>query len=212
MDTMSPKERHNECARNYYRENKERILAAIRQRRAADPEKLREYDRERYAADPEKKKKSTKAYYNANKEKCNETKNNWVKANPEARRAIVSRYEGNNPGRKSRYEKDRKAIDPIYAMIKRLRVRLNHAIRAINGKKADKTLELIGCSPRELYEHLEALFQPGMSWENRNLWHVDHKRPVSSFDLSSPDQQRECFHWSNLQPLWAEDNLKKGKT
>ena len=72
-------------------------------------------------------------------------------------------------------------------------------------------MELIGCSKEELIKHLESQFIEGMTWENWSLngWHIDHIRPISSFDLSDPAQAKECFHYSNLQPLWAIDNLKK---
>ena len=59
--------------------------------------------------------------------------------------------------------------------------------------------------------HLEALFQPGMTWDNHAIdgWHIDHIRPCTSFDLTDPEQQRQCFHYTNLQPLWAFDNISK---
>jgi len=57
--------------------------------------------------------------------------------------------------------------------------------------------------------HLESLFLPGMSWENRHLWHIDHVLPCAAFDLTNPKEQRRCFHYTNLQPLWALDNIKK---
>ncbi len=56
---------------------------------------------------------------------------------------------------------------------------------------------------------LEKQFKSGMTWENRSLWHIDHKRPVSSFDLTKPEEQKLCFHYTNLQPLWAVENLRK---
>lgn len=58
--------------------------------------------------------------------------------------------------------------------------------------------------------HLEAQFAPGMTWENRGEWHVDHIRPLASFDLTDPEQLRTASHYTNLQPLWASDNLAKG--
>lgn len=72
--------------------------------------------------------------------------------------------------------------------------------------------ELCGISVRGLREHLESLFKPGMSWENYGIdgWHIDHKRPCASFNLTCPEQQRVCFHFSNLQPLWAKENMEKG--
>ena len=71
---------------------------------------------------------------------------------------------------------------------------------------------LIGCSLEELKKHLESQFKPGMSWKNRgrNGWHIDHIKPCASFDLSKSEEQHKCFHYSNLQPLWAKENLRKG--
>lgn len=71
-------------------------------------------------------------------------------------------------------------------------------------------MALIGCSIEDLRAHIESQFQPGMTWENYGKWHVDHIRPCVSFNLLDPMQQQECFHYTNLQPLWAEDNIKKG--
>ena len=54
------------------------------------------------------------------------------------------------------------------------------------------------------------MFHPGMSWDNYgSAWHIDHIRPCSSFDFSDPEQQKKCFHFSNLQPLWDEINTVK---
>jgi hypothetical protein len=71
--------------------------------------------------------------------------------------------------------------------------------------------QLLGCTVNELAEYLESKFLPGMSWENRKLWHIDHIRPLASFDLTDPAQQRLAFHYANLQPLWARDNIRKGR-
>jgi hypothetical protein len=93
-----------------------------------------------------------------------------------------------------------------------LRNRLYCALRRANADKNIKTHELLGCTVTELRQHLEDQFTNGMDWDNygRNGWHIDHIRPCASFDLSDPDQQRQCFHYTNLQPLWAADNLSKG--
>jgi hypothetical protein len=69
---------------------------------------------------------------------------------------------------------------------------------------------LIGLSLVEFRAYFESHFLPGMTWENHGDWHIDHKKPCSKFDLSDPDQQRLCFHYTNLQPLWKIDNLRKG--
>lgn len=95
---------------------------------------------------------------------------------------------------------------------KRLVASIRSRIKAaLNGKaKADKTLILMGCTPEQLREHLESKFKLGMSWENYgSYWHIDHIIPVAAFDMNNPDEQRACFHWSNLQPLLADVNIKK---
>jgi len=72
-------------------------------------------------------------------------------------------------------------------------------------------MDLIGASPSFVMGYLEAKFTEGMTWENYGHgWHVDHILPCCSFDLTKEEEQKKCFHYSNLQPLWAEDNLKKG--
>lgn len=83
---------------------------------------------------------------------------------------------------------------------------------ALSGRasKSFRTAELTGCSIENLKLWLAQKFQPGMTWENFGEWHIDHIRPCSSFDLTCPQQQRHCFHYTNLQPLWARDNLRKG--
>ncbi len=85
--------------------------------------------------------------------------------------------------------------------------------KVLNGaSKSAATMELLGCDREALWKHLEALFLPGMTRENHGLkgWHVDHIFPCAEFDLADPQQQRECFHYTNLQPLWASDNIRKG--
>ena len=101
--------------------------------------------------------------------------------------------------------------NPSNAIAADLRSLVGTAIKKQFGEKAHKTNELIGCTIEQLMDHLESLFLEGMTWENkgRNGWHVDHIRPCDSFDLTDPDQQKQCFHFSNLQPLWEADNIRK---
>jgi hypothetical protein len=76
--------------------------------------------------------------------------------------------------------------------------------------KSKRTIELLGCSIEEVWNHLESKFKSGMTKENHGLWHIDHIKPCASFDLTDPEQQAICFHYTNLQPLWAVDNRRKG--
>jgi hypothetical protein len=89
-----------------------------------------------------------------------------------------------------------------------LRSRVIHAMQ--RNSKSVPTESLVGCTMEELKDYVESKFQEGMTWENYGEWHIDHIIPCSSFDLSVDEQQARCFHFSNMQPLWAVDNMKKG--
>jgi len=78
------------------------------------------------------------------------------------------------------------------------------------NKKSLPTTKLLGCTIEHLRWHLEKQFIPGMTWKNHGQWHIDHIKPCASFDLTKSAQQRKCFHYTNLQPLWALDNIRKG--
>lgn len=112
------------------------------------------------------------------------------------------------------YLRVRSSRDPAFAMRLRLRARFVAAIRRhLDGTLRSRTAaayRLLGCELSELVRHLESKFLPGMSWENRSQWHVDHIKPLCTFDLTKPEQQAVAFHYTNLQPLWAIDNLRKG--
>jgi len=97
-----------------------------------------------------------------------------------------------------------------YKLAKRLRSRLNIAIKT--NYRAGSAVRDLGCTIEELKRYLESKFQGGMSWDNygRNGWHIDHIRPLSGYDLSNTEQVKEACHYSNLQPLWRQDNLSKG--
>jgi hypothetical protein len=88
-----------------------------------------------------------------------------------------------------------------------LRTRLHHAIKT--GAKAGSAVRDLGCSIPEFKSHIEAQFQPGMTWENWGDWHLDHIKPLSSFDLTDRDQFLVACHYTNYQPLWAADNFAK---
>jgi len=98
-----------------------------------------------------------------------------------------------------------------------MRSRLYTALK--KNHKSASTLQLVGCSIQQLKEYLEKQFQKGMSWNNNNKkgWEIDHIIPCELFDLSKKSEQKKCFHYTNLQPLWAKKhkqkhvNLKKGR-
>lgn len=109
------------------------------------------------------------------------------------------------------WEKHQYQHNTEYRLKHNLRSRVGAALRAQRAGKDWSLLDIVGCTTAELVEHLEAQFEPGMSWDNWSPdgWHIDHIRPCASFDLADEAQQRQCFHFTNLQPLWAKDNLSK---
>lgn len=94
-------------------------------------------------------------------------------------------------------------------MAHRVRSRFRAALLRAMSQKYTNTFNLVGCNPEELLKHLESKFQNGMSWNNYREWVIDHIKPCISFDLTQIEEQKKCFHYTNLQPLWAKDNSKK---
>jgi len=142
------------------------------------------------------KKLYNKYYYKKNKKKISLDKRKYFQENKEKRYV---------------YEKNRKQKDPIYKLAKHLRSRLWDLLRRQrNIKETSGALKLLGCSVEELWNHLEKQFKPGMTKHNHGLWHIDHIKPCISFNLTDEKQKKECFHYTNLQPLWAKENLIKG--
>lgn len=103
-------------------------------------------------------------------------------------------------------------FDPAFKLAYLLRVRACNALKRQAKGKSGSPLRLLGCDAEFLALYLEMQFQPGMDWGNHGLrgWHIDHKKPLSSFDLSDASEAARAFHFTNLQPLWAADNLSKG--
>jgi len=110
-------------------------------------------------------------------------------------------------------EKQRRRTDPFYRVSRNLRARLNQRIkRFLNGVKVGSAIQELGCTNEELIQYLESKFQIGMSWDNYGKygWHIDHMKPLAAFDLTDLEQFKQACHYTNLQPLWARDNLEKG--
>lgn len=203
-------EEYRDYRRSLYQKNKCHIQSTKRSWRAnrTDDQRAKDkkYDQERRANNPEKVKtwmdnwrsKSAdhcKQYYETNKKKILSKTTEWRRKN-----------------RVTLQAKDRKryAEDIAYCMKRRLSARLRVAFNRAMVKKTANTMDLVGCDSDFLLSHIESKFLPGMTWANRSEWHIDHIKPCASFDLTQKDQQKACFHWSNLQPLWGADNCSKG--
>ena len=144
----------------------------------------------------EQAKISFRKYYRNNTEKSLLASKNWrIK----------------HPSYSAKYHQSRFLVDPSYKLAFNLRRRIRYVLK--KNKKVKKTFELVGCTIEQFWNHLEKQFQPGMTRQNhgKNTWHIDHIRPLASFDLTDPAQQKIAFHYTNMQPLWAKDNLRKSK-
>lgn len=155
--------------------------------------------------------KSVAKWRESNRQICRDRNNSWAAENREAVSAGQKNWRTRNRNHvktwSRAYTHERRKC-PKYRLCNNLRKRCWHALKG--HSKSASTLKLLGCSVEHLRAHLESLFQPGMSWENYGEWHVDHIKPCDSFDLTDPEQQRACFCWTNLQPLWRLDNIRKG--
>jgi hypothetical protein len=126
-------------------------------------------------------------------------------------RSIKNKYKKSEKGKASqrRYEAAKRKNDPQYKLRKALRDRLLYAIKSQSAIKTESAIDLVGCSITEVMDHIASKFTDGMSWENHGEWHIDHIKPCASFDLSVEGDRKSCFHYTNLQPLWALDNKIK---
>jgi hypothetical protein len=106
-----------------------------------------------------------------------------------------------------KYRKNRRKTDINYRILKNMRCRLNKVLKG--NPKLSTTMKLVGCSIEELKVHLASKFTKGMTWKNYGKWEIDHIKPCAKFDLSKPEEQLKCFHYTNLQPLWEKDNQEK---
>ena len=177
-----------------------------------NPEKLREASCRYREKNSEKLKNAYKKWYLENKAIAKAASTRWSVAHPELRR--VYRKKARTLTRV--YENNKYRNDIEFRLSRVLRSRLNKALRRYinNGKeKSIHTLDLVGCTLSELKKHLESLFLPGMTWNNWGVdgWHIDHYLPFGAFDVSKEEILKEICHFSNLKPMWATENHKKGK-
>jgi len=167
-----------------------KIVAKLWRERNPDAHKLwreknLEYDKER-----------KKKHYENNREKYIQQSTDYRKNNVDKVNKNVSQY------RKKRFSEDE-----VFKLTFTVRSRIRNFLKMNNTPKLGQTFDLIGCSPQELIKHIESQFTEGMNWGNHGEWHIDHKIPLSSG--KTKEEVMKLCHYTNLQPLWATDNLKK---
>ena len=179
--------------REDYHKNKEKILKYEKIRRNKNIERARQIARIWRNENKDKIKKSRIK----NREKDKITAKIWRENNRDKLNEIAKNWDRN-----------KKKTDLNYRLKCILRSRISKFFKRV--KKSKKTIELIGCDYETVRLHIEKQLKEGMTWDNHGEWHIDHIIPCASFDLTDPEQQKKCFNYTNLQPLWAKENLSKG--
>lgn len=194
---------------------RERVRLYMRRWRANNQEHLRRYTREFRKNNPERFSMYRKRYLEKNPDRVLELRKRSYQRRKEE---VLSRnreyYRRNRTAiirQKTEYERLRKQKDPAFKCLKLLRNRIIEVLKYQTTIRSSRIKELIGCDREFLVRWIEAKFTEGMTWQNHGVkgGNLDHMRPCASFDLTDPEQQRACFHYTNLQPLWERDNKIK---
>ena len=173
----------NRYAGEYYLRNKERILLGKKEYRINNPDLVRKNSRRSHEKNKENNNKRSLIYYYNNKSRL-------IKKN-------------------TNYKINRRKVDIQFKLRHILGNRLLRALES--SSKTGSAVRDLGCTIPELKFYLEGQFQDGMTWENhsRTGWHIDHKVPLDFFDLTDREQLLQAVHYTNLQPMWAKENIKK---
>lgn len=180
-------------------------LTRKRTKTEQEREKARLYSAEYHARNRDavlaKMKERNRRYYEQNKER--------IKA-----RSLAYQVEnaGSRNAYKANWNRTKKMTDPQFAAITMMRKLVGRTCERIKVGRSEigRTVEALGYTTEEFRLHLEAQFRDGMNWANHGQWHVDHIKPLSSFDLTDPEQRKAANALENLQPLWASENMAKG--
>ena len=163
----------------------------------------REVSMKKYESKPETKARKRKNY------------DKWYEQNKEHRKQYLKEYREKNIDniRKTKrdYERNRKASDPLYKLISNFRTAIYQVLKESNVDKNGHYFDILQYSPEELIIHLENQFKEDMTWDNYGIWHVDHKLPITSFDIQEigDEEFMKCWCLDNLQPMWGEENIRK---
>lgn len=209
LKNPNAKIRKNEKRKQQYNDNKEirkQILKINKKWRLNNKNKIKENNIIYQQKNKEKLKIKKKEYREKNKEKVNESTRKWIVENYDYYMKKNKEYRSSEKGLKNKRENYYKNKD-INKYIIAWRSVLSNTLKRFGTKKEGHTIKLLGYSAIELKEHLENKFMSGMTWDNWGEWHIDHIKPVSSFNIN--EKMSVVNSLNNLQPLWANDNLKK---
>jgi len=203
MQTESKRLEYN---KEYYLTNKESLILKKKEYRQKNKEKILEYNRNYRLKNKESLQNKEKIY----REKIIDKTIEYRQANKDK----IKKYFIDNKAKiniqKNIYHKNRRETEPLFKLKCSLSSRMTKALKAKNYIKSQRTLDMLGCDLQTAKAHLEKQFTKGMNWGNQGKWHVDHIIPCAS--AKTEEELIKLFHYTNLQPLWAIDNiLKKDK-
>lgn len=157
----------------------------------------------------EKRKEDNRKWREENTEKHRQNARDYYHANRELRTKQMKDYKEQNRDALNRKKREAHKKFPERRLSQNLRVRLVMALK--RNSKVGSAVRDLGCTIQELKTYLESKFEPGMTWDNygQGGWHCDHIKPLSNYDLSNPEVLKQLVHYTNLQPLWAADNIRK---
>ena len=161
------------------------------------------------------KKVADKKWRDSNKEYMSNKSKTWYEQNKEHRKQYLKEYRENNVDKirqiKRDYERNRKARDPLYKLISNFRTAIYQVLKESNVEKNKHYFDILQYTPEELITHLENKFTDKMSWDNYGDWHVDHKLPITHFNIQEMGDEEfmRCWSLDNLQPMWGFDNIFK---
>lgn len=173
--------------------------------------KLKEKSRKEYLKNKEEILEKNRQYYKNNKEKIKLINKQWREKNPDKSYISDKKYRLNNKEKINLYRKNLKIKNLQFKIRENLTSRIGITIRRQNGKKTYKSIKLLGCNIQHCIEHLNKTAPEKITVNDigQYKYHIDHKKPCSSFDLTKESEQLKCFHYTNLQLLWWKDNLRK---
>ena len=149
------------------------------------------------------------------KERKKKNHKKWAEQNKEHLKEYLKEYREKNTEKikktKRDYERNRKASDPIYKLISNFRTAIYQVLKESNVDKNKHYFDILQYTPESLINHLESQFENNMNWDNYGEWHVDHKLPITSFNIEEMGDEEfmRCWSLDNLQPMWGNDNIRK---
>jgi len=203
------KMKKKEHDKRYTEKNKDKVKLRQRLYREKNKDKIQIEKKTYYRKNKDKIRVQQKSWISLNKEKKKLQSKSWRVLNKDKIKIQKKVYAKNNRNKINKYFDKKRKTDIQFKLGILLRSRLREALKG--NFKSGSAVKDLGCSINELKTYLESKFLSGMSWENHGIygWHIDHIKPLSSFNLNDRKQMLEACHYTNLQPLWAKDNLSK---